>query len=100
MHPKRAAPTRDEAEAIAAQGLAFLAQDPAQLSRFLSLTGLDVSDIRRQADAPEFLGAVLEYLTRDESLLLVFAANASVAPETVTAALETLQGPRWERSEA
>ena len=36
--------------------------------------------------------AVLEHLARDESLLLVFAANASVAPETVTAALETASG--------
>ena len=99
MPSKRATLTRDAAEALAAQGLAFLAGEPARLSRFLSLTGLDISDVRRQADAPELLGAVLEYLTRDESLLLVFAANSSVAPETVTAALETLQGPRWERSE-
>jgi hypothetical protein len=100
MHPKRAALPGNVAEAIAAQGLAFLAQEPARLTRFLSLTGLDVSDLRDQAGAPEFLAAVLEHLTSDESLLLVFAANASVAPETVTEALEVLQGPRWERSEA
>lgn len=100
MHSKRATLTLDAAEAVAAQGLAFLAREPARLSRFLSLTGLDIGDIRRQADAPEFLGSVLDYLVRDESLLLVFAANASVAPETVTSALEMLQGPRWDRSEA
>jgi hypothetical protein len=100
MQSKRDPLTRDAAEAVAAQGFAFLAREPAQLSRFLALTGIDVGDVRRQAGTPEFLGAVLEYLTRDESLLLVFAENASVAPETVAAALDVLQGPRWERSEA
>lgn len=100
MHSKRASLTRDAAEAVAAQGLAFLAQEPARLSGFLSLTGLDINDLRSRADAPELLAAVLEHLTRDESLLLVFAANAAVAPETVVEALEALQGPRWERFDA
>lgn len=81
----------EAAEAIAAQGLAFLAQEPAQLSRFLSLTGLAPAEIRARAGAPEFLAAVLEYLLGDESLLLVFAERASVAPETIAPALALLQ---------
>ena len=57
----------------------------------LSLTGLTPVDVRAQAGTPEFLAAVLEHLAGDESLLLVFAANASVAPETVAPALALLQ---------
>jgi hypothetical protein len=83
--------TLETAEGIAAQGLAFLAEDPARLSRFLAVTGLTPDQIREQVEAPRFLAAVLEHLVGDESLLLVFAANASVAPETVTPALVLLQ---------
>ncbi len=83
--------TLEAAEGIAAQGLAFLAEEPARLPRFLTVTGLTADRIREQADTPEFLAAVLEHLAGDESLLLVFAANASVAPETVTPALALLQ---------
>ncbi len=54
------------------------------MSRFLALTGLTPDQIRAQVETPEFLAAVLEHLVGDESLLLVFAANTSVAPETVS----------------
>lgn len=85
--------TREAAEAIAAQGLAFLAEEPRRLSRFLALTGLELTDVPARIDDPAFLAAILEHLLQDESLLLVFAAGASVAPETVPTALNVLQGP-------
>ena len=75
MFRKRQALTREAAEGIAAQGLAFLAEEPARLSRFLAVTGLTPDEIRAQVETPEFLAAVLEHLAGDESLLLVFAAN-------------------------
>ena len=83
--------TFEAAEGIAAQGLAFLAEEPARFMRFLSATGLTPDQIREQVEQPGFLAAVLEHLVGDESLLLVFAANTSVAPETVTPALDLLQ---------
>ena len=83
--------TLETAEGIAVQGLAFLAEEPARLARFLTETGLTPERIREQAAAPEFLAAVLEHLARDELLLLVFAASNSVAPETVAPALTVLQ---------
>ena len=82
--------TRESAESIAAQGLAFLAADPGRLARFLELTGLGPDQVRACADTPEFLTAVLEHIVADESLLLVFAANASVAPESIAPALAML----------
>lgn len=83
--------TLETAEGIAAQGLAFLAGEPVRLARFLTDTGLTPERIREQAASPEFLAAVLEHMVGDESLLLVFAASTSVAPETVVPALAVLQ---------
>jgi hypothetical protein len=82
---------RQAAEEIATRALAFLAAEPAQLSRFLALTGLEPTDVRNQIDSPELLSAVLDHLARDEPLLLVFAANAQLPPEDVGRALAVLQ---------
>jgi hypothetical protein len=91
MRRSRPSLTRPAAEAVAAQGLAFLAQEPARLSRFLALTGLGPDDVRARMGAPELLTAVLEHLAGDETLLLVFAAGLSVAPETIPRALALLR---------
>ena len=81
---------RETAETIAAQGLAFLAADAERLARFLALTGLQPSDLAARVGTGEVLGAVLSYLVADESLLLTFAANSHVAPETIGPALALL----------
>jgi hypothetical protein len=83
---------RDAAETLAARGLAFLAEDAGRFARFLALTGCSLEDVRQRAQAPELLAAVLEHLTGDESLLLVFCASNHVAPETMTSALCALRG--------
>ena len=44
--------TLETAEGIAAQGLAFLAEEPVRLSRFLTATGLTADQIREQVDTP------------------------------------------------
>jgi hypothetical protein len=84
--------TLERAESLAAQGLAFLAEDPARLSHFLTLTGLRADQVRAHAETPQFLAAVLEHIANDESLLLVFTANASIAPGTIAPALALLHG--------
>jgi hypothetical protein len=84
--------TLEKAESIAAQGLAFLVEEPARLSHFLTLTGLRPDQVRAQAETPQFLAAVLEHIVNDESLLLVFAANSSIAPEAIAPALALLHG--------
>src|SRR5262245_45587573 len=82
---------REMAETIAAQGLAFLAAEPQRLARFLALTGLEAAELRARIGAAEVLAAVLSFLAADESLLLTFAANGNVAPETIAAALAVLE---------
>ena len=80
------APSRDEAEAIALSALAFLAEDQDRLIRFMTDTGLAPADLRAIAGRPDMLGAVLDYLLSDESLLLVFAACAGIDPAAVAPA--------------
>ena len=91
MRSKRQPIDRETAETIAVQGLAFLAEEPARLQRFLLATGLEASDIRARADSPELMSAVLEHLAADESLLLVFAATHKLAPESIGEAVRVLQ---------
>ena len=75
-----------DAERTAIRALAFLAGDLEQLERFLSLTGLSPAEVRAAACNPGFLAAVLEHVTQDETLLMTFAANAGLQPESVDAA--------------
>src|SRR5437773_1706072 len=68
------------AEALALHALAFLAEDPERLGRFLALTGIGPADLKARAGEPEFLGGVLDHLLSDERLLLdILATHASVA---------------------
>jgi hypothetical protein len=92
-HPGgRNAMDRETAETIAAQGLAFLAGDRARLEAFLLVTGLEPGDLRARAGAPDMLLAVLEYLSADESLLLVFSEACKRAPDSIAYAVHLLQG--------
>jgi hypothetical protein len=81
----------ESAETIALSALAFLAEDLPRLGRFLALTGLGPGELRQQARQPRILAAVLNHLLQDESLLLVFAAGANVAPELVAPAHALLE---------
>ena len=73
----------DQAEGVALQALAFLAEDAQRLGNFLALTGLGPEDLRAQAREPQLLAAVLDHLMREESQLLMFAANYGLAPELI-----------------
>ncbi len=83
----------EAAQTVAAEALAFLAEEPPRLHRFLLASGLELNDLRARADTPETLLAVLEHLAGDELLLLVFTASRKLAPESVGQAIARLQGP-------
>ncbi len=80
------------AEAVAVEALGFLAGDPERLSRFVELSGLDPSNLRAAAAQPGFLAGVLDHIGSDESLLVMFAANAGMNPEDVASACALLGG--------
>jgi hypothetical protein len=81
----------DQAEIVALQALAFLAEDAQRLGSFLALTGLGPDELRAQAHEPRLLAAVLDHLLRDESKLLVFAASYGIAPELIGQAHAALE---------
>jgi hypothetical protein len=94
---KGANDAQEAAEALAVQALNFLATEPARLSRFLGVTGLDPTSIRQAAGDSGFLAGVLAYLSEDERLLVAFAAEAGVKPGAVDRARRLLAGAAWER---
>lgn len=73
-------PRQDAAEALALQGLAWLAGDPDELGAFLSYSGMDGTQLRSSAGSPEVLAGVLDYLLADETRLLAFCAAAECDP--------------------
>jgi len=81
---------RAEAEVIALKALGFLASDPERLSRFLSLSGVDLADIATVAENPDFLAGLLNHLLQDESLLLTFTAEQELDPRMPALAAEAL----------
>jgi hypothetical protein len=94
---KRKQPSPEAAEALAVQGLTYLASDPPRLRRFLAASGLDADQIRSAATDPGFLLGVIEHILADESLLRAFAAETGVDPAAVANARTVLGGPAWER---
>ena len=86
------APHRADAELVAIQALGFLAAEPERLQRFLDLTGLDVGSLRAAASNPGFLGAVLDHVLSDQSLLLIFAEDQQLPPDRISILRRQLPG--------
>ena len=89
---RKAAIDLDGAETLAISALAFLAEDGERLARFLALSGLEPADLKAAAGTREMQAALLEYLLGEESLLLMFAANHGVTPESIGTACRLLAG--------
>jgi hypothetical protein len=92
----RAPQSREAAEMLAIQALAFIAEEPERLAAFLSVTGVSVEGIRDAAREPSFLAGVLEHMLGDENLLLAFAASAGIDPASVARARAAFGNP-WDR---
>lgn len=83
---------RAGAETMAAQAMAFLAEDGARLVAFCRASGIEPAELARAAGAPETLRAVLEHLAADDSLLLVFTSARAIEPQQVHQAIALLDG--------
>ena len=81
---------REAAEMLAIQALAFIAEEPERLNRFLEMTGIPLAEIRAAAGAPGFLAGILEHMLGDESLLIAFATSAGIDPAEVARARSAL----------
>jgi hypothetical protein len=81
---------REQAEAIAVRALGFVAADPELLPRFLAITGIEASSIRRAAAEPGFLAGVLQFILAHEPTLIRFSEETGTPPESVGKALKAL----------
>ena len=79
---------------LAIQALAFIAEEPATLGRFLDTTGIAAEQIRAASRQPGFLAGVLEHMLGNENLLLAFAQSAGIDPGEVVRASSVLGG-QW-----
>ena len=82
--------TKELAVEIAISALNFLASDVERLDRFLSISGLGPHNLREAAAEPTFFGAVVDYVSGDEALLIDFAQAAGLSPARVASAREQL----------
>ena len=88
--------TKEAAESLAIQALAFLAEEPERLSAFMAATGLSPDSLRESANQPHFLLGVLEHMLSNESLLVAFADSAGINPAEIARARGAMGG-NWER---
>lgn len=87
-----------DARALARDALIWLAERPDLMGTFLGASGLDAAEIRRRADDPEMLAAVLDFLLMDEAWLGAFCAQTGRsldAPLRARAALPGGDAPHW-----
>ncbi|MBT9383449.1 DUF3572 domain-containing protein [Pseudooceanicola sp. CBS1P-1] len=85
MTPKRA-------EEIALDALTWLAGNEELLPVFMGSTGLSPDDLRRAAGTPEFLGAVLDFLTMDDAWVMAFCQSRALAYDQPLRARMALPG--------
>jgi hypothetical protein len=83
---------REQAEILALEALAWLAGQPDAIARFLTISGLEASDLRLAVGDSGLQASVLDYLLANESLLLDFCQSASLKPQAVHAARYRLGG--------
>lgn len=81
-----------EAAFIGIKALAYISQLPDELLKFLNVTGITPPDVLRLKENLSFLGGVLDFLTRDESLFLAFCADEDFSADQVESARLRLNG--------
>lgn len=93
---KSPAPSEEDArmaaETLALGALAFLAESPERLGRFLVSCGIGPRELKAHASDPALLGGVLDHLTGDERLLRAFAEARNLSPEEIVQARRHLPG--------
>ncbi|HYM17327.1 MAG TPA: DUF3572 domain-containing protein [Micropepsaceae bacterium] len=80
------------AETLALKALAHIAADAETLQRFLAITGLEPAELRRRAEEPELLAAILDFVLSDDSICERFAAAEGLDATTLHQARRALPG--------
>lgn len=85
----RSSPT---AETMALKALAFLVDAPGAMERFMAQSGADAATVRTQAENPEFLAAVMDFLLSDDALAAEFCRCETLDPRALHAIRHALPG--------
>ena len=84
--------TKDRAETIGLQALAWIMGQDDMVGLFLGSTGANLEDLKNNAANPEFLGAVLDFLLMDDAWVIQFAQDTSASADHVLQARAALPG--------
>ncbi|MEM1065059.1 MAG: DUF3572 domain-containing protein [Pseudomonadota bacterium] len=82
----------DDAETIALQALAWIAEDEDLLPAFLAISGAEAGALREAAGDPGFLGAVLDFVLAEDPRVLAFCEMHGLPPEDPAEARAMLPG--------
>ena len=89
---------QESAESLALQALSWLLSQQDVMGAFLYATGAAQGDLAALAAEPVFLGAVLDFLTEDDSRVMAFCDQAGLpysAPMQARLALPGAQHTHW-----
>ena len=84
--------SRDSAEAIGLQCLAWLAGNDELLPVFLGTTGAAQDDMRERIQDPDFLGSVLDFVLLDDAWVAAFCAAQDLPRDAPMRARALLPG--------
>lgn len=90
--------SRDRAETVALQALAWIAADEELGPRLAGATGADLSQAREQVQDPAFLAGILEFLTMEDRWIERFCDAHGLPYDLPMQALMALPGqmrPEW-----
>lgn len=81
---------RNDGHTIALLAIGWIVAEPGRIERFLTLTGLDASQLREGLGDAAVLGAVLDFLLTHEPDLIACAEAIGERPEAVAAARQEI----------
>lgn len=74
-------PSHPTPESLAELCLGQLAEDPAQLAEFMSLTGYSPAGLRQALGSDQLGSGLIDYFAQNEPLMLALCANSGLRPE-------------------
>ena len=84
-------PATNSPQTLALNALAATLSDERRARRFLDLSGIDTVELRRRADDPELLAALIRFLEAHEPDLIAVAEDVGVAPIALVEARRSLE---------
>ena len=82
--------TPNAAEALALKALEFLANSPDNLEMFMVATGINGDELRARLEEPTVLAAIIDFMLKNEGLLVEFCDTTSIRAREIHLASHVL----------